>query len=115
MTSVADPVGIAILFWTLRQHLYHIIVNELSSNNSRALGHSQGDLFQAKEEIYSIVAHVFKGAATAKLVSAWLPLIVDCTKLLGLVCIQKCKQLHYQVIGSFLVLLFQYEQNFIVT
>jgi hypothetical protein len=82
LTSVTDPVGIAILFWTLRQHLYHIIVNELSSNNSLALaGHSQQDLFQAQEGIYSKVAHVFKGAATVKLVSAWLPVIVDCTKL----------------------------------
>jgi hypothetical protein len=45
---------------------------------------------------YATGADVFKGAATAKLVPPWLPVIVNHTKLEELVCIQKCKQLHYR-------------------
>mmetsp|Transcript_10582 Transcript_10582/g.19185 ORF Transcript_10582/g.19185 Transcript_10582/m.19185 type:complete len:204 (-) Transcript_10582:506-1117(-) len=77
LTCVAEPAGVAVLLWTLRQQLCHVIVNEFSSNNSSSLAlvYTQGDLFQAQEGFYSKVADVFKGAATAKLVSPWLPVI----------------------------------------
>jgi hypothetical protein len=77
LTSVAEPAGVAVLLWTLRQQLCHVIVNEFSSNNSSSLAlvYTQGDLFQAQEGFYTKVADVFKGAATAKLVSPWLPVI----------------------------------------
>jgi hypothetical protein len=78
LTSVAEPASVAVLLWTLRQQLCHIIGNEFSSSNnssSLALVYTQGDLFQAQEGFYTKVADVFKRAATAKLVSPWLPVI----------------------------------------
>lgn len=78
LTSVAEPASVAVLLWTLRQQLCHIIGNEFSSSNnssSLALVYTQGDLFQAQEGFYTKVTDVFKRAATAKLVSPWLPVI----------------------------------------
>lgn len=73
LTDAAEPVAIAVLLYTLRLQMRRIVVDEMKSDGNLNLG-NQVDLFQAQHGFFTKVGGVFKGAATAKLVSPWLAL-----------------------------------------
>lgn len=58
LTSVSEPVAIAVLLWNIRQHSCRIVVIEMSTINSDTsfdLGNHRMALFQAQQEFYTKV------------------------------------------------------------
>jgi hypothetical protein len=58
LTSVSEPVAIAVLLWNIRQHSCRIVVIEMSTINcdtSFDLGNHRMALFQAQQEFYTKV------------------------------------------------------------